>query len=461
MIANDKDDNNSTLRILLSFFSKYTNKKILVVMLIVIALLVSDIAFGKIYDLVNKQSVYASGVALFIAIASAFVIGQYFILGFIKQKSEGIISKEKTLNTMQRAVTTVQYVLSAILILMIFQVASASNYNVAMLIVTITISYTLATAMMGLLSYRFFSWFKLNKNFVVMLYGIASAAIAVTAGLTFIFMDFTLLNQPQDIGPQIQGLVPAYGTSSVTGMLNYAFFISSMVSFMITWGTTSQLLRHYSQKLGRTKYWIIASIPLVFFLTQFISYFLKLLSPLISINPIFFIILFTLIFSLSLPIGGIMFGIAFWTMARRLHDSNIVRDYMIISACGLVLFFVSSQTNVIQIQYTPFGLATTSFEGLASYLVFIGLYSASTSVSQDIKLRQTIRKSANEESKLLDSIATAQMEQEIERRVLRVAIEQSEKMKEETGIETSLSQEDAKEYLEEVLNEIKTFKHRI
>jgi len=30
------------------------------------------------------------------------------------------------------------------------------------------------------------------------------------------------------------------------------------------------------------------------------------------------------------------------------------------------------------------------------------------------------------------------MEQEIERRVLRVAIEQSEKMKEETGIETSL-----------------------
>jgi hypothetical protein len=53
------------------------------------------------------------------------------------------------------------------------------------------------------------------------------------------------------------------------------------------------------------------------------------------------------------------------------------------------------------------------------------------------------------------------MEQEIERRVLRVAIEQSEKMKEETGIQTSLSQEDAKEYLEEVLNEIKTFKHRI
>ena len=134
---------------------------------------------------------------------------------------------------------------------------------------------------------------------------------------------------------------------------------------------------------------------------------------------------------------------------------------MIISACGLVLFFVSSQTNVIQIQYPPFGLATTSFEGLASYLVFIGLYSASTSVSQDIKLRQTIRRSAKEESKLLDSIATAQMEQEIERRVLRVAIEQSEKMKEETGIETSLSQEDAKEYLEEVVNEIKTFKDRI
>jgi len=50
--------------------------------------------------------------------------------------------------------------------------------------------------------------------------------------------------------------------------------------------------------------------------------------------------------------------------------------------------------------------------GLASYMTFVGIYYSAISVSEDSKLRQTIRSLTAKESKLLDSIGTAHMERD-------------------------------------------------
>ena len=87
-------------------------------------------------------------------------------------------------------------------------------------------------------------------------------------------------------------------------------------------------------------------------------------------------------------------------------------------------------------------------------MVLIGIYSSAVSVSQDVKLRQTIRKSTTEESKLLISIGSAQMEQEIQRRAVKVAKDQQQTMAEQTGVQSSLTEHDMKQYVSEVLKEI-------
>jgi len=56
---------------------------------------------------------------------------------------------------------------------------------------------------------------------------------------------------------------------------------------------------------------------------------------------------------------------------------------------------------------------------------------------------------------LVDDIGTAQMMQEIERRGLKVAREQQEVLRERSGIESSLTEKDMKEYLEQVIKEVK------
>lgn len=58
---------------------------------------------------------------------------------------------------------------------------------------------------------------------------------------------------------------------------------------------------------------------------------------------------------------------------------------------------------------------------LASYLFYLGIYSASISVAEDRKLRQSIRKVAIKEStKFLGSIGTAEMVRDIERKVVPI-----------------------------------------
>jgi len=163
-----------------------------------------------------------------------------------------------------------------------------------------------------------------------------------------------------------------------------------------------------------------------------------------------------LVFTFSKSAGGILFGIALWTVTRHLRKTSVVRGYMIISAFGLVLLFTSNQASVLlTAPYPPFGLAAASFMGLSSYLVLVGIYSSAISVSEDSILRQSIRTIAINESRLLDSIGMAQMEQQIHKKVVEFTKQNQNRMEEETGIQSSLSEEDVKDYLQQVIREVK------
>jgi plastocyanin domain-containing protein len=100
--------------------------------------------------------------------------------------------------------------------------------------------------------------------------------------------------------------------------------------------------------------------------------------------------------------------------------------------------------------------------GLASYLLYLGIYSSALSVSEDSRLRQTLRKKALKESqRFLDAIGSAEMEQEVQKRVIRFFKKTKALMEVETGISTSVDDEDMKRYLDEVLIELKDMKNNL
>jgi hypothetical protein len=117
---------------------------------------------------------------------------------------------------------------------------------------------------------------------------------------------------------------------------------------------------------------------------------------------------YTLIFSATRSVEGILFGIEFCSVTRNIQN-KVVKNYLVISAHGMVLLFTANQpVSLTLIPYPPLGLATISFLGLSAYLIFIGIYSASLSVALDSRLRDIIRKLTLDETKFLQDIGTSE-----------------------------------------------------
>jgi hypothetical protein len=439
----------------------YNNKTIFLALVATIVLLQIDISLVNVNRFTTSQSLSGWRTYIFLVLAFASTVLQFFILKFVKIKSKEVRNKKELhLDITYTVSRIIQYLIIGILALAIVQMALSSRYNVYILFAIVGISYLLGTVLMSMLAKRFFSWFRSNRSFVVLLYGLSSAIIAINLSFSLVYIYSVLPIHLEEIRPHTSFLTPFHPAGSIISIFNNGYIITSVISFVITWIATALLLRHYySQRLGRIKYWAIIGLPLAFFLVQFQPLFLNLFYQPLQSSPVLSSILYTLIFTFSKPIGGIVFGVAFWTVAKSLRRGTSIRDYMIISAFGLILLFVSNQAIVlVTAPYPPFGLVTVSFIGLSSYLILVGIYSSAISVSEDVVIRRTIRKLVTKESELLDSIGSSHMEQELERRVLKITKKASDRMEEQTGVEPSVTEDSMKEYLYEVLEEVKRTK---
>ncbi len=426
----------------------------LIIMSIVITVCIIDTS-------VVKLSAFTGGltstlnIIVFSIMVAIYAAGQHIILLFIRRKIE--INKISPVNTIHKIVSIIQYFLLSLFIIVILQMIFTSSYNLFLLKLSVCTSYGLSVALLLPLAKKFFSWFRSRHDIIVISYAIATGILAVNAV-------FTLLSVMREFAGQ-QELIRMLGSpvSIVTNAdnpINSIYVISSILSFIFIWVATVLLLRYYSKKVGTTKYWIIVSVPLFYFLSQFQDIFIDLFAPFRLSDPILFGIVFTLIFNISKPIGGILFGVAFWIVSIRVSQ-HAIKDYLIVSAYGIVLLLTSNQaTDLIVTPYPPFGLVTVSFIGLSSYMLLIGIYSSAISISHDSDLRKFIGTVAAKESKLLDSIGFAQMEKELIMKITPVVRRQAQNIEEESGIMSSLTDEDVKQYLDDVLMEIREFKKK-
>jgi hypothetical protein len=438
---------------------RFGSKSVFIVVILATAAIVVDTSIVKIVTSAGGIGSGVSEITLFTIFIIVFGVGQYIILNFIKyrypiDKLED--TRKSRLRLTRNVVTISQYILLGLLIIAALEMLFTISYSILILRLTITISYGISVIVLALLVKRFFYWFKSNKNWVVLIYGLAISAISINSIITIIYTNSEFNNDPAFVRP-VRSLTGALSSSGfISGFMSSSYVITSVSSFVLMWIATALLLKNYSRKLGRVKYWIIVSIPLAYFLGQFQPLFLYSFADLRLSDPVLFGIVYNLIFSLAKPAGGILFGIAFWTVTRRI-TSKTVKEYMIISAYGMTLLFAANQPlGLLLVPYPPFGLPSICFMVVASYLIFLGIHSAAISVSEDTKLRQSIRKAAIKESaRFLDSIGTAEMTHEIERKVVLLTETTRDNIERETGISTSFDYDDIKMYLEQVLQEVK------
>jgi hypothetical protein len=434
----------------------YSNKKFLVIMAIVAAALILDISLDLLSDIVNlTRTSNILSTVLFVILVPIFGIGQYIILGFIKQKNIDVIEKTPGIKAMSRISALVYFVLTAILVLLVIQIITSSKYSSLILTVSSTINYALAVIIMGTFSVLFISWYKSSKNFIILMYSLAAIAVSSSMLLGAILTNAALLNLPPERNALSETSMYFF-EDFILGNIQYLFAVSNAVNYFLLWISTALLLRHYSKKLGSIRFWVIMSIPIILFINQFV-----VVIPIVeslSANPNMDII-YVQVFGNILPgiIGGIVFGIPFWMISRTI-GKGIVRDYMVIAAWGSIFLQFTTSAGITDGPYPPFGLFSVLLTAMSCYLILVGIYSSAISVSIDRRLRHSIRKHTEEEVRLLSDIGKARVEQDVEKKVLKIVKENSDDFFNRSGVHPSLTEENAKQYLEDILKELESKK---
>jgi hypothetical protein len=262
-----------------------------------------------------------------------------------------------------------------------------------------------------LLAYHFFSWFTRNKSLVVLLYGLATVSASIYVVLmAVIFYIEIFIHQPAvttvDSGATFPDIVSGLEEFLIVTLAG----ILTATSFFSFWGGTIAILYANIKRIGKTRFWILVTTPIIFFLGTLISLFPAMQGddPNSVIIPLY-ITFFSQIIAIAL------FATAFVSMARAIphHQTS---DYMYIACYGHTLFSVSIGATVSGAGYPPFGLPTVSLVGPFSFLLFIGLYRSAISTAEDSTLRKGIKVSAREQLRFLRSIGTAEMERKFEKK---------------------------------------------
>jgi len=427
------------------------------------------IIFIVIIDLLMTRQIlpYTKDIETLMFILTVFIgygVGSWVLLGYITQVSKEIRTKSRIINIMHWIVIIIQFSLFLILLSMLFN----NNSNRFLSPLIFAVSSVTGSIVLGLITYKLFSWYRLSKykNLVILLYGIAAFTLASSiledAGTKLLLVqvieektppgatiESSFLYKPSEkydgeivykiINPDITILYIIPNSS----LIYYNLLNSTVlpIAFVFRWIASTTLLRSLYQRVGKLPLllWIILSLPLIFYMIGKAPGFFagESLSGIDEEYRYFF----RLLFRIGTIGGNILFGLVFFMFVKSLASSKL-KDYLIMVGIGDTIVGISLSTSAIEPTY---GVAAHSLVLLSSYLFSFGLYLSAISISSDISLRKSIKGSMHD---LVGTIGSAQMEQEIEKKVTKIIqIQQKEMEKQVGGFSSEVTETNVKDYV--------------
>jgi hypothetical protein len=435
----------------MTIFSKFgPDKRLFMLMLVVTVTITIDSEIGYIADIIPEQLSSSGGIFVFILIAAIFVITQYFILDYVRQINKETRQRVPHLSRLHAVISVAQYLIAGVIAVVIFQMLFMQQYNILPLYIVYTIGYGLWFVTLALLARAFFSWYRLSKNVMVLIFTLSMIAYVIN-GITGLAEYSDMLGQQKRIITSADiAYFPEFSIKTLKSQLGIINTLVSSVAYILTWIGTVKMLFPYIKKLGKVKFWIIMGVAMIYYLSVFPLFVSGYFTPSENVDAMTYII----IFSLAGLLSGIIFGTAFYSVARTIRKASDLRNHMIIAAYGFVLFYIAGSATASQAAFPPFGIVSVSFIGLSCYLIYTGLYSSAVTVSQDTTLRLSIRKSLTDQAKFLHGMGSAHMQQELQSAILKIAKKNSDVLTEKTGVESSMTESDIKEYMAMVIDEI-------
>jgi len=430
------------------------NKKTTLAFILIFTTIVvfdSSIDTFSSYSGVELQS--SQNVAIFITFYIFFLISSIILLNAVKKIMSGTFLHFKYF---QAIIIAIQILSGAFMLVIILQMLLMNKYNISLLHAQTYLSHFSALVFLSLLSFYFARWLSSKRSYIVMLYTLAFFLASINVVISFLYLESYLsISALADIPVMpITAYVINLGALPFPESLSPTFDALSLSSFLFMWIATALILSQYRYKMGKIKYFTLMAIPLVYYIFPFQNYFGDTFFTLLQSYPVLISLVYILIFSATRQVGALSFSLAFWTASTLVYEER-VRKSLLICSIGIAILFGSIGRSPLQFHtYPPYGLVTEAFIPLGAYLLFVGIFTSAKHISRDSELRKEFYKSATSQLSLLKAIGVSQMEKELEEETKSLEKHFRLSEREEHNMEERLEEENVKQILHDVLNEL-------
>lgn len=421
------------------------------------AIMILDSIIVNVYLNIPREPLPLQNAYLFTILVIIFILVNFMLLAYAHaglsrfKKSMPIIS-----HTNKMLLFSQLTIVGSLIIMSIHVLGYRLNENMIISFVIYLSSIT-SICFLILLNYQFFKWYFSKRNILILLYGIAFVFVVSSLITSLVYLGTNLSHYDSDIRLtyfkiQISNYTN-YGESLnlLTNLYNYL----SILSFVTLWIPSVYLLKSYAIRLGEVKYYILVTIPMIYFVLPFLVTQYGLFDQFMSEYDSKFNLIYYYLFSPYKQVGGLLFGIVFWLTASRIKRENL-KILVRIAGLGMMVLFGSMVIHgLTYLVSPPFGVVTIGFLPIASYLLLLGILSSTMELSIDSKIRRELQKTGKQFA-LLDSISKAQVERSVLNTVRQVVKETSGK--DTIYADSNMLNEDYLEYAKEIMNEIKRIK---
>ncbi len=430
----------------------FLNNKILIFSLSVVIISIIDSSIVRLMALnfVNIQVNFLISFFLLIIITISITI--YLFTTIVKTSIYDFQIEIKKELFFIDIIFYLQMITIVFLIIIFIDVFVYHTYKILILCLIIIIIHFEGIFFMCLLSYKFIKWIFYNTDKIIILYAISFIFFSL-------FIIFSLINYIPLLNNLLQeskfvdyGIL-IYESNLSNTWTNNAYFILSVLSFLSIWLTTSLLLNGYLVHSNKFYFWSIMSLPLIYYLSQFVFIDSDFLSNFLLINPNNNIIIYETFFIFTYPLAGIFLGITILYISKKIKNAKIKHSLKLMSIGFIFLFCSFEQSSLAYLPVPPFGISF-SLMGIASFLIIVNLYYVIYLITKDRTIRREVMKIMGKKNFLIN-LSEAKKTTEI----IQVVNEINNKLYNEkfSKMEPSykeLSKEEISDYLEYVRREL-------
>lgn len=392
-----------------------TKRGALTIILVVTTMMIIDSSIAQYFGSSNRELTSPIYVGIFLTFTILFVGIVIVLLRIVKDKdSDSGLRRGLTVKQSYFIIALIQFSLFGILLTIIQPMIGLESYNILSLLAAVYISHISALFFLIFLTLTLIDWILIRRDKVLSLYTVSFSITALAIMVSLVYATSVLSYQPSSIGPSsFHSSLLNVPSSQLANSFGTALDVLTIVSFISVWIASAVLLNTYSRRIGKFRYWMIITIPIIYFLFPFEKYFVDVFSSLVMASPVLFGLVNLLLFSATKQIAALFFSVVFLT-ASTFVTKHEMRKYLLISAVGITILFGSIKINtLLYATYPPFGIITISFMPIGSYLVFTGLTISASLVSRDKALRKEFYNTAISQLSLLKTIGVSEMEKEL------------------------------------------------